>query len=312
MKRPARGIALITALLVVAIATLAATALLSTANLAIHRTASLRDSEQGWWVSRGVESWVLGILQKDAKDNTWDGFDDTWAVPVDYLPVDQGYVKGLVVDLHRCLNLNNMLLEPARAKEHRAQLERLVAGLQLREPVEPGFSAVLLDWIDADQNPGHPGGAEDGAYLGLDPPYRTANRPFTVVSELLAVKGMTAELYARLRENNRVCALPVPTRVNVNTADELVLRALSATQPDPGKFQRFLERRQTEPLQSAAEIFTETGLAVDAKDFVDVKSQYFQIQGEVFVGSSRVALYSLIHRPDAGAPTVLAHSADAE
>lgn len=308
----ARGVALITSLLVVAIATLAATALLSSASLAIHRTASLRDSEQGWWVARGVESWVLGILDRDAKDNNRDGFDDAWAVPVDYLPVDQGFVRGMVVDLHRCLNLNNAIFDPARGKDHRAQLERLAASLQLKDPVPPGIGGLILDWADADQTPGFPSGAEDGVYLGLNPPYRAANRPFTVLSELLAVHGVTPELYAALRANNKVCALPVATKVNVNTADEAVLRALSATPPDPSRFARFLERRATDPLQNTADIFTESGLPVDVKDFVDVRSQFFQIQGEVFVGSSRVALYSLIHRPAAGAPTVLAHSADAE
>lgn len=309
----ARGIALITALLVVAIATLAATAVLGSVNIAIHRTAALRDSEQAWWVARGVEAWVLGILERDKKETgEVDGLGEDWALPVDHLPVDQGFIRGFVVDLHRCFNLNNLVLSPQANPEYARQLERLIASLPSELQAPPGLANAIADWADKDDQPGFPGGAEDSAYLGLDPPYRAANRPFTVPSELLAVQGMTPELYAALRERNLVCALPQATRINVNTADELVLRALAATPPDPARFQQFLERRAEQPAQSRQHAIADAGLPPEAAAYIDVGSEYFQIQGEVFVGSSRVALYSLIRRPNSGAPTVLAHSADAE
>lgn len=312
MKRP-RGIALITALLVVAIATLAATALLSSTSIAIHRAAALRDSEQAWWVARGVEAWVLGILENDRKETgNVDGLGEDWAQPVDYLPVDQGYVRGNVVDLHRCFNLNNLVLAKPPSDEYRRQLERLIATLPSEFQVPPGLTLAIVDWADPDDKPGFPGGAEDNIYLGLDLPYRAANRPFTVVSELLAVHGMTPKVYAALRERNLVCALPEATKVNLNTADEAVLRSLSATAPDETRLRQFLEQRADQPAQTAAQAITEAGLPADVQAFVTVASTYFQIQGEVFVGSSRVALYSLIRRPDSGSPTVLAHSADAE
>lgn len=306
-----RGIALITALLVVAIATLAATALLGSSSLSIHRTAALRDSEQGWWVARGVESWILGILEKDLQENRYDGLGEAWALPVDYLPVDQGFVRGQVIDLHRCFNLNNLVLgekgKAPAAEQYRKQLERLLKD-QVQAP--PGLAGAIVDWADADQQPTFPEGAEDNVYLQLNPPYRTADRPFTVVSELLAVRGMTPELYAKLRP--LVCAVPELTKINVNTADPAVLLALSDTAQAPdGKFDAFIARRKEQPAQSVADFSRDGGLP-GIEPYITVSSQYFQIQGEVFVGSSRVALYSLIRRPETGAPLVLAHSADAE
>ena len=321
MTRRPRGIALITALLVVAIATLAATALLSSTNIAIHRAAALRDSEQAWWVARGVESWVLGILEKDRKESEYDGLGEDWAQPVDYLPVDQGYVRGHVIDLQSCFNLNNLVAHKPKTLEAEAtkkQFERLLASLPADLQVPPGLVGAIIDWADPDQTAGFPAGAEDSTYQALDPPYRTADQRFTVVSELLAVQGMTPLLYDALRDaRNLVCALPatIATTVNVNTADEVVLRALaavSATPIDENKFSTFLDGRQDQPVQTRAAIPGETGLPVDAFKYLDVGSRYFQIRGEVFVGSSRVGLYSLIHRPEAGTPTVLAHSADLE
>ena len=308
MSRRARGVALITALLVVAIATMAATALLSSTHVAIHRTASLRDSEEAWWVARGVEAWVLGILDKDAKDHDYDGLDEAWAQPVDHLPVDQGFVRGQIADLQGRFNLNNLSRDVDTKHDYQKQFETLLRNLpEVTAPLN--LVAAIQDWIDADQTPS-PGGAEDSTYLELNPPYRAANRPFTVVSELLAVQGMTAEVYDKLKDF--VCALPETTKVNVNTAPVPVLIAVGA---DATKIAQWESRRKEQPVTNAGEVqnFIRDYMGPDTRpDQLAFASTYFQIQGEVFVGSSRVALYSLIHRPDPGPPTVLAHSADAE
>ncbi|MGH8442213.1 MAG: type II secretion system minor pseudopilin GspK [Nevskiaceae bacterium] len=313
MKR-ARGVALITALLVVAIATLAATALLSSASLAIHRTASLRDSEQAWWVARGVDAWVLGILESDRRDSQYDGLDEDWALPVDGLPVDQGFVSGRVEDLQGRLNLNSLGPRNPKSLE---QFRRLLRALPDQD-APPGLVDAIVDWSDPDQDPGSMNGAEDGEYLSLDPPYRAANRPFTVVSELLAVRGMTPKLYEALHPH--VAALPAEgsgraTPINVNTASEAVLRSL-ADQVEDAKLRAWLELRKEKPVRDAAglDALLRDGpwLSAEVKDQLTWRSRYFQIQGQVFVGSSRVALYSLIQRQEDQPPVVLAHSAEAE
>ncbi len=315
MKRRPAGVALITAMLVVALATLAATALLSSTSLAIHRAAGLRDNEQAWWVTRGVEAWVLGILESDRKDSQHDGLDEDWSKPVDYLPVDQGFVRGTVQDLQGRINLNGVNPKNPKVVE---QFRRLLRGFSEQDP-QPGLVDAIQDWSDADQTPGSMNGAEDADYLGLTPPYRAANRPFTVVSELLAVRGMTPKLYEALRPH--VAALPLDAAgksapINVNTASEAVLRAL-AEQVDETRLRAWMERRAGEPVRDAAglEALVKDGpwpVGNEVKDQLTWRSQYFQIQGEVFVGSSRVALYSLIQRPENKAPVVLAHSAEAE
>lgn len=314
----ARGVALITALLVVALAAIAATALLSSSSLSIHRTAALRDTEQGWWIARGVEAWVLGLLEADRKDSQFDALNEPWSLPVDNLPVEHGFVRGGVVDLQGRFNLNN--LDPRIAGSvYQAQFRTLLRNLA-EVDLPQGLDSAVRDWIDEDQTPNSMNGAEDAEYLNLTPPYRAANRPFTVVSELLAVRGVTPELYALLRP--LVAALPVarasapaPSKINVNTAPPEVLRALSAT-TDEAKLEAFLRRRQDDPVEDGSELnalLAEGIWGPEANASVlDYRSQFFQIQGEVFVGSSRVALYSLIHRPDGGMPVVLAHSAEPE
>jgi len=319
VTRPARGIALIMAIVTVALVAGIATALISSQWLSIRRTAALADSEQGWWVARGVEAWVLGILETDRKESQFDALGEAWAQPVDALPVEQGFVRGGVIDLQGRFNLNN--LDPRIAGEkYQLQFRNLLRNLADVEQLPQGLDQAVRDWIDADQDPGSMNGAEDAEYLNLQPPYRAANQPFTVVSELLAIRGMTPQVYERLRPllsalPARRGATPLATKINVNTAPIEVLRALSAS-TDETKLAAFVQRRVEDPVENAGELGALIGQGIwgaEANiDVLDFRSQFFQIQGEVFVGSSRVALYSLIHRPDAGTPVVLAHSAEPE
>jgi general secretion pathway protein K len=318
MRRRARGIALIMAVVTVALVAGIATALISSQWLSIRRTSVMMDSEQGWWVARGVEAWVVGILENDRKESPFDALGEAWAQPVDALPVDQGFVRGGVVDLQGRFNLNN--LDPRIAGEkYQQQFRNLLRSLADVE-LPQGLDAAVRDWIDADQDANSMNGAEDAEYLNLQPPYRAANQPFTVVSELLAIRGMTPQVYERLRPlvavlPGRKAQAPGATKINVNTAPMEVLRALSAT-TDETKLATFIQRRVDDPVENAGELGALIGEGIwgaeVGADVLDFRSEFFQIQGEVFVGSSRVALYSLIHRPDSGSPVVLAHSAEPE
>ena len=304
MIRRQRGIALMTAILVVAIATLAATALLVSSSIAVQRTGSLRDSEQAWWYAQGVEAWILGILEKDAQDNDFDGLGEPWAIPVSSLPVDEGTACGAISDLQGRFNLNN--LAAAGSVDYALQFKRLLANLPDSE-APPELAAAVRDWLDADDTPGMSGGAEDMAYLDRQPPYRAANRLFTNVSELLAVQGMTPELYRMVAP--LLAALPrTGTPVNVNTAPEEVLRALSDT-VDSTKLQQFLEQRLAEPAKTVDEFINKGILGADApRTTLEVRSTFFLLQGSVFVGSGHVALYCSIFRPDPGKPLVFGRS----
>lgn len=326
MKRQQHGIALVTAILVVAVAALAATALLVSANMAIHRTASLRDTEQGLWMGRGVEAWVRGILKQDAANDKHDALDEAWAQPVDYLPVEQGFVRGRVVDQQGLFNLNNLAVTTSpKGQLYEQQFLALLANFS-GLTVPPGLVSAIRDWLDADQTPSPPMGAEDSVYLNLELPYRTADRLFTAPSELLAVQGVTPEIYKALMTGcpqadgqPRPCitVLPGEIPINVNTAPEGVLRSLPVQ--DDSALRAFLTERIGTPASPgnpakdvasfiARNIYDQTVTL----DRLAVASQYFQMEGEVVVGSSRTALYSLIHRPQAGPPVVLAHSAAPE
>ena len=88
---------------------------------------------------------------------------------------------------------------------------------------------AIKDWIDPDDEITK-FGAENGYYQSLDRPYACRNAPLDSVEELLFVKGMTKELYYGTREKPGISGYLTVCgngKININTADPLVLRSLS-------------------------------------------------------------------------------------
>ncbi len=302
-------------MLVMALAAIAAAAVLVSANNGIRRASTLIDGERAWWYAQGLESWVRRILAQDAeKDAAVDSLNETWARPVDYLPVEQGALRGRLIDLQGRFNLNN--LASAQPQKYQQQLLRLFQNIEgLDSSQAQPLAEAIGDWIDSNQVPNGAGGAEDTDYLGLPQPYRAANQAMASPTELLAIKGMTPAIYQKL--SPFVCTLPIgtartATKINVNTAELPVLLALSPT-VDRGKLDLFLRDRLKEPAKSVQELQTKGTLPADVTpDLVDVKTQFFLLSAEAFIGSGRVALYSVIQRAGSGAPQVIARSLDTE
>lgn len=295
------GVALITAILVVAIATIASVAMATSMQIALHRAQTLQESELAWWYAEGVEQWVLTILQRDAETSQIDSLDEPWAQPVDYLPVDEGALRGRIEDLQGRFNLNNLASpDPAQAARYSGHFQRLLLLLEVGTEFEvAALAAVVRDWVDEDLEPTGFDGAEDNYYLGLTPPYRTANRPMIDASELMAVKGMTREIYERMRPY--VTTLPATgTALNVNTASEPVLLSLVES-PSP-ELVAFIESRLEAPLADIG--LLQGSFTVDTPP-VGVASAFFRLESETLIGSSRVGLYHLIFRPDGGAPPLV-------
>ena len=69
------GVALITAVLIIALAVTAAVTIAANYQLNFHRTENAFNSGQAWAYAKGAEEWAMAILARDQKDNTHDGYD---------------------------------------------------------------------------------------------------------------------------------------------------------------------------------------------------------------------------------------------
>ncbi|HHO69317.1 MAG TPA: general secretion pathway protein GspK [Gammaproteobacteria bacterium] len=292
MKRQ-RGVALITAVLMVSLATVAAVAMATRQQLDLRRTGNLLHGEQAWAYVLGAESWARVILARDLSQNKTDSGQDDWATQVPAAFVEGGSVAGRVVDLQGRFNLNSLvdaqgLAVPAAI----ARFKRLLQVLDISETL----ANALVDWLDKNVDVTFPDGAEDNAYLLLNPPYRAANRPLGSVSELRLVQGFSAEVVDKLRPF--VCALPTAAgAVNVNTAPAEVLRTLAANLSETDG-EALLAAREQGVFDDVARFLALAPLAgkeVDT-DSVSVASQWFRLVAEASVGQGYAALTSLFQR----------------
>lgn len=224
--RAQRGVALVIALLVVALATVLIAGLLDRGELAAARTRNQLRGEQADAYARGLELYAARVLLKDIEQESGsDGNGDIWAMPLPPTPVAGGKISAQMRDLNGCFNLNNLVSGDPNQAEWRERFSRLLTALRL----DPTLTDIVVDWADANAEPGgggHGSGAEDGAYGAAVPPYRAANREFVHVSELRLVQGINSAAYTALAPH--VCALPRGSLLNLNTATVPVLQSLSS------------------------------------------------------------------------------------
>lgn len=317
MKTPhrQRGVALITALLVVSLASIAAVAVATAGFQALSRTQLLLDSERAWWYAQGMEAWAVSILQREGAQTEIDHLGEVWARQVPPLPVEGGALQGRIEDAQGRFNLNNFAAAAGDDEELQLLTERFIrlmactgAGDDFR-----GRDIVnaLVDWMDPDDQQRFPGGGEDLLYLGKTPPYRTGAQPLAAASELAAIEGFDSDMLRALRDH--IIALPEATPINVNTATPEVLCALSDNSDYRSRIEGFVARRAEEPLENVGAAFAETGLVPGGvpeirQSDLSVSSSYFLTEADAFIGNGTAVLYSLVARPASGVPFVLRRS----
>jgi general secretion pathway protein K len=289
-----RGVALITAVLVVAIASIIATSMMQRQNFDTRRTANIIHRDQAKAYALGAEYWASVELRKDARSNQHDHLRENWAYELPPLPIDGGYIIGKVQDLQGRFNLNSVL-DPLQAE----RLMRLCQAIN----VEPGFIPALQDWIDGDTEV-RENGAEDESYTFLDPPYRAANRNLADTSELLLVKGVSIQDFNIL--TFYVSALPGNSDINVNTASAPLLQSLThdVTSAD---VENIIGLRTAKPYRDIDNFVQEKAFAGKeiSEEHLTVSSQYFLLTADVMLGNASLTLQSVLSRTQAGETTVM-------
>lgn len=308
MKRRApRGMALVTAVVLVALATVIAVAIGTRSALSARRSAGSFGYEQAVQFAVGAEALAAFALHEDR--NSQDSLAENWARPYGPAEVAPGVtLKAQLGDEQGKFNLNSLVNAKGEVdRDALAIFKRLLQLLQL----EPRWAALMVDWIDGDVLPSDEGG-EDALYLSQQPPYRPPNLAITSPSELLQLPGFGRERYLKLLPH--VTALPPDaSRINVCTASPMLLDALAALGNGGG--QNAVEYSTMDPRQLAESrshgcfpglAVLKTTLRPDVERFLGEKSSYFRLQSFISIGTARFALYSLLRRdPDGQVRPVL-------
>jgi general secretion pathway protein K len=306
-----RGVALITAIVLVAIATMLATRVFTRAALDVRRTAGLVALDQAWHVALGAEAWAAEVLSDDYDDDpAIDHLGEAWAQPLPALPVDGGEVRGAVEDMQGRFNLNNLRFGDAGLRaENLARFQRLLVLVG----ADPRWAPVMADWVD-DDTVAQLDGAEDGTYLSQNPPYRAANRAVTTTTEMMALPGMTRDEFERIRPY--VAALKAGTPINLCTAKAPVLAALVEGSTDFGDVDLLAANRKDGCFPTTEILRTIIGNEkVDAfveSETISENTEWFRAVTAVRIGTSELTLYSLMYRDNAGSSRTLLRSTGAE
>ncbi|MFT7256271.1 MAG: general secretion pathway protein K [Candidatus Azotimanducaceae bacterium] len=216
-----RGVALISVLLIVVIATILGVSMSREQNFAIIRARMFVEQSRVQQYALGGEELARQILHEDLiETGAKDTLVESWAGGDLRFEFEDGEVSLRIEDLQGRFNLNAL---GAQEGGNAVARERLVNLLSM-QGIDVMFVDRIIDWVDANQN-ASPLGAEDFEYMGLAQPYRTSGQLLADVSELRLLLDMPPENIEQLLP--LVASLPDPnTSINVNTAPAGVLQAL--------------------------------------------------------------------------------------
>jgi general secretion pathway protein K len=299
-SRRQRGVALITAMIIFALAMILAADVVQRSFLDQRRASNMLALDQGYEMALGAEAWAADFLAQDKRESgKQDTLAETWAQALPPLPLDNGgSIEGRLTDMQGRYNLNNLIAQDGTPDKKQVQLlERI---LQLAE-IEPTWAGKIADWIDSDTQPGFPEGAEDSEYTSLTPSHLAANMGITRVSELMVLPDFGLERYRKLAPH--VAALPAGTKINTCTATGVVLDALNGAEVNYSTDPRVLAVPRREGCFPSKEAFR-SSVEASQQEWVEGQvtesTDYLRATIWVSIGTSEFTLYSLLHRTSTG------------
>ena len=291
-RQQQKGVALVLVLLIFALASIIAIQMSSRLQLDMQRTESMLALDKGAVYARSAEAYAMTVLPDLLKNNP-----KARALITQDLPpyvVEEGVLRVSIQDLSGRFNLNWLANGQNNNPDAPAiqAVRRLLLALKINDTEALDLAIAIADWLDENDEPNGVAGAESQFYLGSETPYRAGNQTFKDVSELLLVRGMTLELFERIKPS--IAVLPVDSKLNLNTASVPVILSLGE-KITPEKAAQLVSERQTTPLDK-----TPSYLEID-KDSVGknvvFSSDYFLLRTEADILGRKSTLNSVVYLP---------------
>lgn len=184
-----QGVALVTALLVVALAVAAAVAMAMRSQTDIRRTSAVFERDLSRQIALGGEKMILQLLERvEGPDELlW----DTCRSPSLPFSVDGVEIQATVENMQCRYNLNALAGADETEQGYFAQLvDRVGTESGVSMPSGAQLALAVSDWMNPE--------TDDPTYRLEDPPRLSGNRPMLVASELNSVVGMTSEAWEAL------------------------------------------------------------------------------------------------------------------
>lgn len=305
-----RGVAIVTALLLTTLAVTVVGSLFWQQQVQVRSIENQRMQLQKQWILRGALDWAQLILRADATQSNEDHLGEPWAVPLAETRLDEyvdnpradpeasdAVLSGTIIDAQSLFNLTNLAHEGVVNQRETAALQRLLTNLGL----DGNVATSIAELVAAGQRAG---ATAQGARPGNQGESTGGQMRVEHVDDVLAVEGMTPEALERLREFTVV--LPDMRSVNVNTAPAEVLAARIDTL-SLSEAAALVAARETAWFRSTSE-FVERARQMGAEgtiEHVDVRTEFFLINGHVRMSRAAMDMQALIRRPGRNEPSLL-------
>ncbi len=300
--RRQRGVAVITALLLTALAITVVASLFWQQQVQVRSMENQRLRLQTQWAMRGMVDFARFWLRQDNPSLT--ALDGVWATPIEEARLDDyvdrekvdtekfdATVSGRALDAQARFNITNLATATGIVSQPNVQAyQRLLSNLQL----DSGLAQATADAVlRAKPKPRAAGSGSDGKTAS--PASGGGSEPvaFTQVEDLLSVPGYTPQMIEQLRDF--VIVLPELTAVNVNTAPAEVLAAVTMMS---------LSEASALTLSNPRKKFVDLANFknnIDAKQVIegielDVKSRYFLTVIRVRLDRAALDAVALVNR----------------
>jgi general secretion pathway protein K len=178
------------------------------------------------------------------------------------IDIGDGKCSLIITEENAKINVN--LLKDKNGKPNRTRIDQLLRLIDLLNKEHSDYSRIgyglvpaIIDWTDSDDKVTHlpfikheKSGAESAHYMNLETPYRCNNAQFEATEELLLVKGITQDVFERIRDYVTVYG---DGKININCASKRVIESLSEKM-DPVLTRMIIDRRKIKPFDSIMEL----------------------------------------------------------
>lgn len=290
-KRPNTGSALLTALFIMTLVAIVATAMATKTQLDIYRIKLIVTHDKLYLAAQAETFWAMGEL-----NNTKNKFikANTQGVVSQY-PLNKGHIdqtivlSGALYDLQARYNVNNL----TNRKAMMGFVNLIGATMhQVTEAEKTQLTLAVSDWI----TPYDLARGKDNYlsyYMSQSPPYYPSHQLMSSQSELRLVKNVSAPIYLALEPF--ICALPESTPININTASKQVLKSLSSSITDT-QLNELLKQRKEHGIKDLKKIEALLKKLNIAPEQITVESTYFLNVASATSDNINLTVYTLFQR----------------
>jgi general secretion pathway protein K len=264
------GSALISALFIMTLVAIAATAMSTRLQLDIYRTRLSILSDKLYLASQAVSFWAMNELGDNKNQFTLaDQSGKIGQFPIQFQALYPEIVTtGALYDLQSRFNLNNL----SDSKYQSAFLKLLdFAPKALSATEKEALILATRNWVTPYEL-GQGNNEFLNYYMQQKPPYLPSQQLMQHVSEFRLIRGVDASLYTSL--SNYLTALPEITAININTASAAVISTLG-NGLNENQVQELLQARGENGISKLQDIAPLLQKLNIRNEQITIESQYF-------------------------------------